>query len=144
MELLGNRILDENGATGKRVYGIVIDLQSSLGFHQRPWHSISHLHLHCIELPYKNCFAKFSHSFPFLVSTERVRKWIQFPVCHTKLSVLNYSICKNKNELITFQSSEKRVDKQETTEQLSTKRLQIAYPVIRSFRSICRIVRIML
>ena len=42
------------------------------------------------------------------------------------------------------QSSEKRVDKQETTEQLSTKRLQIAYPVIRSFLSICRIARIRL
>lgn len=51
-------------------------LLNRLGFHQRPWHSIGHLHLHCIELPFRGCFAKFTHRYPFFVTSERVHKWI--------------------------------------------------------------------
>ncbi|KAK8826224.1 hypothetical protein WA538_001368, partial [Blastocystis sp. DL] len=62
---VGKETLRKQGATDDII----------LGFHRRPWHTIGHLHLHCIGLPFKNCWSKFSHSAPFLVSAEKVKGW---------------------------------------------------------------------
>ncbi|KAK8800366.1 hypothetical protein WA171_004997 [Blastocystis sp. BT1] len=67
MERVGLRVLQDHGVTDN----------IRCGFHRRPWHTIGHLHLHCIGLPFKNCFSKLSHSSPFFVSISKVKQWIQ-------------------------------------------------------------------
>lgn len=78
MEEVGKRILRENGASDTILFPLAIYITYRLGFHDRPWTSIHHLHLHCIGLPFKNCWAQFSHSPPFFVALDKVRKRIQY------------------------------------------------------------------
>ena len=65
MEEVGKRILRENGASDTILFPLAIYITYRLGFHDRPWTSIHHLHLHCIGLP-------------FFVALEKVRKRIQY------------------------------------------------------------------
>ncbi|OAO17111.1 Histidine triad containing protein [Blastocystis sp. ATCC 50177/Nand II] len=68
METIGRKVLREHGASDNVI----------LGFHDRPWTSIHHLHLHCIGLPFKNCWSKSSHSRPFFISLDKLRKRYEY------------------------------------------------------------------
>ena len=78
METIGRKVLREHGASDNVMYAIHFVVMTSLGFHDRPWTSIHHLHLHCIGLPFKNCWSKFSHSRPFFISLDKLLKRYEY------------------------------------------------------------------
>lgn len=50
MKEVGSKLLQENGADMK---------ETKFGFHDPLFTSIKHLHLHCLGLPYRNCWTHF-------------------------------------------------------------------------------------
>lgn len=99
---VGKETLRKQGATDDIMSSPSSAIICRLGFHRRPWHTIGHLHLHCIGLPFKNCWSKFSHSAPFLVSAEKVKGWIEWSVFNqTTLCIIHLfkNACKKDHVL---------------------------------------------
>ncbi|KAK8803265.1 hypothetical protein WA158_000959 [Blastocystis sp. Blastoise] len=62
MMKVGEQIMESQGEQYKGI---------KYGFHVRPFHSIKHLHLHCLGLPYHSCFDNIIYHSPFFMTADK-------------------------------------------------------------------------